>query len=217
MQSSNHKGAVAEAAIAYEATKLGIPVLRPLAEHGRYDLAFDLGDRILRVQCKWGALAKDAGVVSVRVGGSRHTPHGYVLSSYSPDEVDAVAVYCGDLNRSYLIPIEVAGGKKQLHLRLEPPRNGQRGAINMAEQYTFGAVAQLARATRWQRVGRGFESPQLHSRPAEETPGTAGSETVGAHMFRNHFGYYLERAAGGDEILITRRGKPYARLLPAAG
>jgi len=37
---------------------------------------------------------------------------------------------------------------------------------------------------------------------------------VGAHLFRNHFGYWMERAAGGDEILITRRGRRYARLCP---
>jgi prevent-host-death family protein len=39
---------------------------------------------------------------------------------------------------------------------------------------------------------------------------------VGAHNFRERFGWYLERAAAGDELLITRRGKPYARLLPPA-
>jgi prevent-host-death family protein len=40
------------------------------------------------------------------------------------------------------------------------------------------------------------------------------SEEVGAHKFRNHFGYYMERAAAGTEILIRRRGKLYARLGP---
>jgi prevent-host-death family protein len=37
---------------------------------------------------------------------------------------------------------------------------------------------------------------------------------VGAHEFRNHFGYYMERAAAGEEILIKRRGKRHARLGP---
>jgi prevent-host-death family protein len=37
---------------------------------------------------------------------------------------------------------------------------------------------------------------------------------VGAHEFRNHFGYYLERAADGHEVLVSRRGRPYVRLLP---
>jgi len=52
VRSSNEKGAIAEAVIAAEATKLGIRVLRPIADHARYDLAFDLGTRLLRVQCK---------------------------------------------------------------------------------------------------------------------------------------------------------------------
>jgi prevent-host-death family protein len=37
---------------------------------------------------------------------------------------------------------------------------------------------------------------------------------VGAHQFRNHFGWYMQRAHAGEEILITRRGRPYARLGP---
>jgi prevent-host-death family protein len=41
-----------------------------------------------------------------------------------------------------------------------------------------------------------------------------GVRTVGAHQFRNHFGYYMERAAAGEEILINRRGKPHACLGP---
>ena len=38
---------------------------------------------------------------------------------------------------------------------------------------------------------------------------------TGCHEFRNHFGHYLEQAAAGHEIEISRRGRPYARLVPA--
>ena len=38
VQSRNHKGNVAELAIAAEAAKIGIPVLKPLTEHEPYDL-----------------------------------------------------------------------------------------------------------------------------------------------------------------------------------
>jgi len=34
---------------------------------------------------------------------------------------------------------------------------------------------------------------------------------VGAHQFRNHFGYYLERAAGG-EIRVSRYGRKFVKL-----
>jgi hypothetical protein len=47
-ETGNHKGAVAEAKMAAAAIELGVAVLRPMAEHGRYDLIFDLGRRLLR-------------------------------------------------------------------------------------------------------------------------------------------------------------------------
>jgi hypothetical protein len=51
--STNHKGAIAEAAITYHATRLGIDVYRPVSDGGRYDLILDTGLRLLRTQCKW--------------------------------------------------------------------------------------------------------------------------------------------------------------------
>ena len=54
MLTTDQKGAIAETAIAHEATKLGIEVYRPIAEGGRFDMIFLLGDELARVQCKWG-------------------------------------------------------------------------------------------------------------------------------------------------------------------
>jgi prevent-host-death family protein len=205
---SNDKGNIAEAAITLEAIKLGIDVLKPIAEHGRYDLAFDVGDRLLRVQCKWGAYERELGAICVRVGGSRHTPRGYVVTSYSVDEVDAIAVYCGDLDQSFLVPIDVVAGKRQLHLRVEAPRNAQRACINLAADYQLGAIAQLGERSAGSRKVGG-------SSPPSSTRSADNEIIVGAHRFRNHFGYWMERASAGDEILITRRGHRFARLLPA--
>lgn len=79
MESSNHKGAVAELEIATAAVKLGVPVFRPLSEHSRADLVLEVGGQLLRVQCKWGRLSEERDVVSVATGGSRFSPRGYVL------------------------------------------------------------------------------------------------------------------------------------------
>ncbi len=61
---TDQKGGVAELAIAAEAAQLGIGVLRPVMEGERYDLIFDLGTGLLRVQCKWatrrGAISRRA-------------------------------------------------------------------------------------------------------------------------------------------------------------
>jgi hypothetical protein len=102
----SRKGAVAEAEIATAAICLDVVVLRPMTDGGRYDLAFDLGDRILRVQCKWASLRGD--VLNIRCVTSRHTPHGYIKTTYSVAEVDAIGAYSADLDRCYLIPIQQA-------------------------------------------------------------------------------------------------------------
>ena len=66
----------------------------------------------------------------------------------------------------------------------------------------------MARAPAWHAGGRGFESPQLHS--SETAP-----ILVGSNPFRDRCGYWLDQAARGEHVLITGRGKPLARLVPA--
>ena len=141
---TNQKGGIAETKIAAAATELGISVLRPIIEHGRYDLAFEIGERILRVQCTWGALDSEGAVIKAFLRTSSLTPSGYVRASYAPDEIDLVAVYCGELGRCYLLPSALACGRTAIWLRLTAPKNGQRACINLASDFEFsGAVAQL--------------------------------------------------------------------------
>src|SRR5579885_3286773 len=94
---SNGKGDIAELEIMLAATRLGIPVLKPLSGHARYDLALDLGERIWRIQCKWGRLSDDGTAVVVRTGTASTRPIGYRRTTYTEDEVDLFAVYCGAL------------------------------------------------------------------------------------------------------------------------
>jgi prevent-host-death family protein len=39
--------------------------------------------------------------------------------------------------------------------------------------------------------------------------------TVGAFKAKTHFSTLLERVAGGEEVLITKHGRPIARLIGA--
>jgi hypothetical protein len=52
---TNRKGNVAELAIAAEAARLGLSVLKPLTEHEPFDLALGFRARLVRVQCKWAS------------------------------------------------------------------------------------------------------------------------------------------------------------------
>lgn len=210
MLSTNQKGGIAETVITAAATKLGIPVLRPVVEHARYDLAFEIGERLFRVQCKWGRLSDDGAVIKVNLTSSWCTPTGYERRHYREDEIDLVAVYCEDLERCYLLPSSLVARRRGIDLRVKPTRNGQRACLNRAVDFELpGAVAQLEEHLHGMQGARG-------SSPLSSTSPPAPPEVlrVGAHEFRNHFGYYLERAADGHEVLVSRRGRPYVRLIP---
>ena len=130
VMNSNVKGAVAEQAIVLAATKLGVPVLRPVAEHGRTDLALEISGDLFRVQVKWGRLSPARDVVIAALATSRCTPRGHVRSTYTEHEVDLFAVYCGDLDRCFLLP---AGRWQQdlVHLRLTPRAMDSRHALTL--------------------------------------------------------------------------------------
>src|SRR5947207_1392929 len=84
MLTSDQKGAVAETAIVHAAIKLGISVYKPVAEGGRYDMIFELGSRLVRVQCKWAPRHGD--VIVVRCYSSRRNCDGLLRRLYSADE-----------------------------------------------------------------------------------------------------------------------------------
>jgi prevent-host-death family protein len=200
----NRKGNVAELKIAAEAARLGIPVLRPMTEHERYDLVFELNGELKRVQCK--SAPRKGEVVTVRFVTNRRGPSGFIRTKYTAEEIDAVAAYCPELDECFYIPMEEIDGRSAMYLRLTATRNGQKAALNLAADFRLGAVAQLEVAPAWHAGGRGFESHQLHSSPSDQT--------VPVNDYRAKCGWYMERAAGGEEFLITKRGKPYARLSP---
>ena len=138
---STQKGGLAELKIAAAAADLEIGVYRPMIEGNRCDLVFEIGDRLLRIQCKWAQLKGD--VVSVPLRTSRLTPAGYVRTLYSAREVDGFAAYCHDLDGCYFLPISDFEGLSHAHLRLSPARNNQQVGVRMAADYPLGAVAQL--------------------------------------------------------------------------
>ena len=84
-------------------------------------------------------------MIRANLAGCRVSPtQGYIRSTYDASEIDVIAIYVGELERCYAIPIDAINARTAVHLRIDPPKNGQRGAINWAADYEFGAVAQLA-------------------------------------------------------------------------
>jgi prevent-host-death family protein len=207
VDSPNHKGAIAEAAIALEAACLGVDVFKPLSEHSRSDMIFQIAGSLYRVQCK--TARRQGEVVVIPLLSTFCTPTGYVRSRYDVDEIDLIAAYCRELGRSFLLPFEgKVMAQTAIQLRLSAAQNGQRASVNYAADYEFsGAVAQLGERRHGMAEARG-------SSPLSSTSSVAaGERVVGAHEFRNQFGYFMERAELGEKVLVTRRGKAIVRLV----
>ena len=166
---SSQKGGLAELKIAAAAADLGIGVYRPMIDGERFDLVFDVGSQLLRIQCKWAALKDDLVVIRMRT--SRHSPsRGYVSTTYSAGEVDGVAAYCRDLDRCFYLPIAEFEHRAFAYLRLAPARNGQLVGVKMADDYPLGAVAQLGERSAGSRKVRG-SSPLSSTSPPTAAPG----------------------------------------------
>ena len=164
MSQTTQKGAIAEAAITLMAIEMDIVVLRPAIEGRRYDLVFDVDDRLYRVQCKWAR--RQGAVLIVNLESCRHTPHGYVRTMYDRTEIDAVVAYSQELKRCYWLPIEVVEGMRAISLRLAPTANNQQLAINYAADYEFGAIAQLGERVTGSHEVAGSSPASSTSRPS---------------------------------------------------
>ena len=149
MLTPDQKGSVAEAAITLAAISLGLDVLRPVSDGLRYDLIFDTGVTLVRVQCKWAVRRNDVVVVSCRT--CRRGPGGFIRGSYSRDDVDLVVGYCAETERCYALTPDDFERHPIVSLRLAPTRNNQRERVRWARDYELerinflprGAVAQL--------------------------------------------------------------------------
>jgi hypothetical protein len=137
---SDEKGSIAEAAIVAAAIKLRVPVLKPINDGRRYDLVFELGNRFLRVQCKWAP--RRGNCILVGSCSCRRGRDGFIRSMYSPNEVDVVAAYCPDIDQCFAIPIARIDGHPSMTLRLSPTRNNQRKGVNWARDFDFTATLQ---------------------------------------------------------------------------
>ena|SRR5579859_2566616 len=157
---TDQKGTIAETSIIAAAVKLGVGVLRPVNDGLRYDLVFDVDSRLIRVQCKW--VLRRGAVAVVPLRSCRRTKDGYLRRPYTPEDADAIAGYCAEIDRFFWIPIQEVAGRPQMMLRLAPSRNNQRLKINWAEDYdldarlkSLGAVAQLGERRHGMAEARG--------------------------------------------------------------
>jgi hypothetical protein len=139
MLTTDQKGAFAESMIAAVAIGEGVGVSRPLTDE-RYDLIFDVGERLWRIQCQWAVKLND--VVVIRCRRVRRGPEGLIRRTYLPGEIDAVAAYCAAIDACFFLPAAVSIGRDAIQLRLAPTKNNQAIGIRWARDFELRATLQ---------------------------------------------------------------------------
>ena len=127
-ESPSDVGARAEREVAYALEQAGWTVYLPVfVHHARIDMIAVRGTDILRIQCKT-SVVKDKVVAFRTCSNTNNQPRSY------EGEIDAFGVYCPELRRSYLVPLDGLG-IRGCYLRLGPPSNNQRKGIRYAADY----------------------------------------------------------------------------------
>ena len=109
-------------------------------------------------------------------------------------------------------------GKYGIQLRVSPARNNQRAAINFAKDYELGAVAQgksdaLAARRAWVRIPPApLSKPDLKFPAADDFADL--ERTVGMDEFYSKLAQYVRLAESGEQVQVTRWGRPVAILAP---
>ena len=133
------RGLAAHLAVAQRLIELGFEVLEPVGNHLRYDLAYYVPAsssekaQLLRIQCKSARLSRDKTCLifnAYNLGGEgKRQRRGY------NGDAEYFGVYCAELNKIYLVPIDIAAYKGEVHLRINPSRNNQMKRVIWASDY----------------------------------------------------------------------------------
>jgi len=127
-------GLIAHTAILHKLVSMGLEVLQPLSDDLRYDLAYYWEEtaELIRIQCKAGRYNPNIGCVyfkNFNRSGGQGKRRGYV------GDAEYFGVYCAELNKVYLVPVDITTYASEVSLRVDPPKNNQEKKIIWARDY----------------------------------------------------------------------------------
>lgn len=136
------RGDIAEQAAVLQALKRGWGVLRPVGDRLPYDLVFDVGSSLVKVQVKCAWFDEQRGNYVVDNRRTKADRRVMVRDSYDPSDFDFALAYIETLDLFYIFPVEVfISYASEIHLveadrRQRKPRSANfRGAWHLILQW----------------------------------------------------------------------------------
>lgn len=131
---TNAIGDISESAIITRFLQLGYVVLTPYGRNQRYDLVIeDTEGQFWRIQCKTAQVEDNGTVVAFNTASHNVATKNRQMRHYR-GQCDYFAVYCGELNKIYLVPVDQVGATNA-NLRLVPAKNNQTKHVRWAKDY----------------------------------------------------------------------------------
>ncbi len=127
-------GLTAHTAILHKLVSMGLEVLQPLSNNLRYDLAYYVEEtaELIRIQCKAGRYVPEIGCIlfkNYNSTGGRTGKRGYI------GDAEYFGVYCEELNKTYLVPVDLISSTREVYLRVIPSKNNQVKKVTWARDY----------------------------------------------------------------------------------
>jgi hypothetical protein len=127
-------GTICELKVATGLLQKGYIVSLPLGENCPYDLIFDNGSGLYRVQCKNGILR--GGSIKAKLESVHYRADEGKVTSKGIDktQTDYIGIYCSELESVYLVNINDVGST-QCNLRVDEVKSSQIKGIRWANDY----------------------------------------------------------------------------------
>ncbi len=104
---TKQKGDIAEQAAILQALKRGWGVLHPVGDRLPYDLVFDLGGCLVKIQVKTAWADQGSGNYMMDTRRTKTNRRIMLRDSYGPADFDFALVYLAEMDVFYVIPVAV--------------------------------------------------------------------------------------------------------------
>lgn len=106
------KADIAESAVITELLKRGFRVLNPVGDRLPYDLAVDLGGKLIRIQVKSAWFDKPSNAYLVDSRRTKTNRREMLRQRYDSNDFDFAVIYIEELETFYVMPVDVFTGFK---------------------------------------------------------------------------------------------------------
>jgi len=138
---TQQKGLSTELHCLQDMTSLGFQCLIPLGDSCKYDVAVDIGEKILRIQCKHSRWSSDTAQekVAFEIATCCQTTNTQKTTRHKYSDKDIDYFYTWFEGQGYLVSIQEATGNT-FRWRYEYPKSGQKQGIHIADNYKIEEV-----------------------------------------------------------------------------